>query len=289
MNSTIPSIIIGFFVLLVLFRFLELCRPKRERLRILRRGFWTDLAYWGFTPLVTKAVTRACVIVAVVPIALALYGTVDRDMLLRGFGPLSKLPIWAQGVGILIIGDFIGYWMHRAFHGRRLWKFHAVHHSSVDVDWLSAVRLHPVNDVVMRIAAAIPVLLLGFAPLALAAAVPFFTFLAILVHANLDWDWGPLRSVIASPGFHRWHHTDEDEARDKNFAGLLPIWDIMFGTYYMPKHERPSRFGTKTRVPKGLLGQMMFPFRKANSSRGVNRVKAVSQANCTQTGRVVTR
>jgi sterol desaturase/sphingolipid hydroxylase (fatty acid hydroxylase superfamily) len=179
--------------------------------------------------------------------------------------------------------------MHRAFHGRRLWKFHAVHHSSVDVDWLSAVRLHPVNDVVMRIAAAIPVLLLGFAPLALAAAVPFFTFLAILVHANLDWDWGPLRSVIASPGFHRWHHTDEDEARDKNFAGLLPIWDIMFGTYYMPKHERPSRFGTKTRVPKGLLGQMMFPFRKANSSRGVNRVKAVSQANCTQTGRVVTR
>jgi sterol desaturase/sphingolipid hydroxylase (fatty acid hydroxylase superfamily) len=62
--------------------------------------------------------------------------------------------------------------MHRAFHGRRLWKFHSIHHSSVDVDWLSAVRLHPANDVLMRVASAIPVLLLGFAPLALAAAVP---------------------------------------------------------------------------------------------------------------------
>jgi sterol desaturase/sphingolipid hydroxylase (fatty acid hydroxylase superfamily) len=39
------------------------------------------------------------------------------------------------------------------------------------------------------------------------------------------------RSVIASPRFHRWHHTGEAEARDKNFAGLLPLCDILFGTY----------------------------------------------------------
>ena len=60
------------------------------------------------------------------------------------------------------------------------------------------------------------------------------------MHANLDWDWGPLRSFLVSPRFHRWHHTSEEEARDKNFAGLLPLWDILFGTYYMPRERRPT-------------------------------------------------
>jgi sterol desaturase/sphingolipid hydroxylase (fatty acid hydroxylase superfamily) len=76
-------------------------------------------------------------------------------------------------------------------------------------------------------------------------------------------DWGPFRTVVASPRFHRWHHTDETAARDKNFAGLLPMWDILFGTYYMPKDERPTSFGTATPVPAGLAGQMVFPFRKS--------------------------
>jgi sterol desaturase/sphingolipid hydroxylase (fatty acid hydroxylase superfamily) len=65
-----------------------------------------------------------------------------------------------------------------------------------------------------------------------------------------------------SPRFHRWHHTDETEARDKNFAGLLPLWDILFGTYYMPKGRRPFHFGTSTPVPAGLFGQLAFPFRR---------------------------
>jgi sterol desaturase/sphingolipid hydroxylase (fatty acid hydroxylase superfamily) len=63
------------------------------------------------------------------------------------------------------------------------------------------------------------------------------------------------------PRFHRWHHTDESEARDKNFAGLLPLWDILFGTYYMPRDRRPASYGTATPVPTGLLGQLIFPFR----------------------------
>jgi Fatty acid hydroxylase superfamily len=67
-----------------------------------------------------------------------------------------------------------------------------------------------------------------------AGVAPPITLFAILFHANVDWDWGPPRSVIAAPRFHRWHHTGEAEARDKNFAGLLPLWDILFGTYYMP-------------------------------------------------------
>jgi sterol desaturase/sphingolipid hydroxylase (fatty acid hydroxylase superfamily) len=67
--------------------------------------------------------------------------------------------------------------------------------------------------------------------------------------------------LIVSPRFHRWHHTDETEARDKNFAGLLPLWDLLFGTYYVPADLRPSHFGTTDTVPQGLFGQLIFRFR----------------------------
>ncbi len=263
MPPTLQGVLIGFAVLFIAFRLLQLLRPPEKRLPVLRRGFWTDLVYWGFTPLVTRAITRVSVILAVVPVALLIYGRLDKELLLHGFGPASRLPVWQQAVVMLAIADFIGYWMHRWFHGRRLWRFHAVHHSSVDLDWLSAVRLHPVNDALMRIAGAVPLLALGFSPTALAGIAPVLTLMAILVHANLDWDWGPLRWAVVSPRFHRWHHTDEANARDKNFAGLLPLWDILFGTYYMPRDRVPQQFGTASPVPAGLIGQMLFPFRRA--------------------------
>lgn len=281
MTPTLQGLAIAFVVLLVLFRLLELLRPRERRLPLLRRGVWTDLCYWAFTPIVTKAATRIAVIVALVPVALLLYGRLDRDQLLAGYGPLARLELWQQAVLMLLIADFIGYWVHRAFHNGWLWRFHAVHHSSRDLDWLSSVRVHPVNDAVMRIAAAVPLLLMGFAPLALATITPVLTLLAILVHANVDWDWGPLRSVLVSPRFHRWHHTDESEARDKNFAGLLPFWDIVFGTYYMPPGRVPQAFGTSTPVPEHLVGQLVFPFKRQRAPSEAPAVRPVNAQHST--------
>jgi sterol desaturase/sphingolipid hydroxylase (fatty acid hydroxylase superfamily) len=259
-GPTLTGLAVAFVILFVVFRALELTHRRDARLPVMRRGLLTDAAYWLFTPFVTKAITQLCVAAVAIPFALLVYGRVDRELIEHGFGPAGRLPLWLQAIAILVIGDFVGYWMHRAFHGGRLWRFHAVHHSSVELDWLSSVRLHPVNDALMRIAGVLPVLALGFAPVAVAGIVPVLTLMAILVHANVDWDWGPLRSVVVSPHFHRWHHTDEEQARDKNFAGLLPLWDILFGTYHMPRDGRPTRFGTATLVPRGLLGQLAFPF-----------------------------
>jgi sterol desaturase/sphingolipid hydroxylase (fatty acid hydroxylase superfamily) len=261
MNATLPSVVTGFVVLLVVFRLIERTRPKGRRLRILRRGFWTDLAWWVVTPLTTRVLAVATVFAVLVPVAWLIYGRIDRAMILHGYGPLSRLPLWTQAIGIVLVSEIVGYWMHRAFHTTRLWKFHAVHHSSVDLDWLSAVRVHPVNDVVMKLATSAPILLLGFAPVAVAGIMPALTLLAIGLHAHVDWDWGPLRGVIASPRFHRWHHTDETEGRDRKFAGVLPVIDRIFGTYHMPKDRCPQTFGTRMPVPDGLLPQLAFPFR----------------------------
>lgn len=197
-TPTLTGIAIAFVILFVAFRTFELMRARERRLPVLRRGLATDTAYWLFTPFVTKAITRVSVAAIAIPFALIVYGKVNRDLLEHGFGLLGRLPLWVQAIAILIIGDFVGYWMHRAFHGEQLWRFHAIHHSSVDLDWLSSVRLHPVNDALMRIVGVLPVLLLGFAPIAVAGIVPVLTVMAILVHANLDWDWGPLRGVISS-------------------------------------------------------------------------------------------
>ena len=261
-QPTLIGIVVGFVVLTIVFRLLELTRSPDKRLRLFRSGYLTDLAYWLFTPLVTRTATAVAVAIAVAPFAYLIWGRLDRELIIHGFGPMARLPLWAQAIALLVIGDFIGYWMHRAFHRERLWRFHAVHHSSEQLDWLSSVRLHPVNDIVMRVASAAPLLLTGLAPIALAGITPLLTLLAIALHANVDWDWGPLRAIVASPRFHRWHHTGEAEGGNSNFAGLFPLWDVLFGTYYMPKDARPARFGTETAVPASLIGQLVFPFRR---------------------------
>src|ERR1700674_2668633 len=105
MPPTVQGLLIAFAALLATFRVLQLLKLRDQRLPLLRRGFWTDLAYWAFTPLVTRAVTRITVLIAIVPIALLVYGKVDKELLLHGFGPASRLPLWLQAVLILVLGD----------------------------------------------------------------------------------------------------------------------------------------------------------------------------------------
>ena len=266
MTPDLKNLTIAFAILFVVFSTLSWLRRRRTGRALIRAGFWTDVTYWFFTPVINRMVVPISLLVIVVPVAILVWGRVDRQAIQHGFGPLSRLPFWGQAALIIVTGDFVGYWMHRAFHRGRLWRFHAVHHSSTELDWLSSVRVHPVNEIVMRLASVAVILPLGLAPLAFAAIAPFLTLFAILIHADLDWDWGPLRRVVASPRFHRWHHTDETAARDKNFAGLLPLWDILFGTYHMPKGEVPASFGTETPVGQNLWTQLWGPFSRQSKA-----------------------
>ena len=260
-----------FIALLVLSAFFWLveslfaANPRQPRL-LERRGLFTDIVYWFVTPLATRTIAQ----IGLGVILIAIYRTdvtSIRAMLLERDTALASQPLWLQTMEMLAVGDLIAYWVHRWFHGRLLWKFHAVHHSSEHLDWLSAVRLHPVNDWVARWIQVSALVVLGFTPAAVAAYVPFLTFYAIFIHANVSWGLGPLGSVVASPKFHRWHHTSEDEGLDKNFAGLFPWIDLVFGTYYMPAGRLPERFGLKNeRVPEGLLGQLAYPFRRARAT-----------------------
>ena len=266
MGPSLGGVVLGLLVLGAVLWPLERLWPAVPGQPLRRRGLLTDLAYWFFTPLVTRAITRTGVIVAVVVLALLAGVPLDRAHIQAFVSTPRRLargqPAALQVLEVLLLGDFIAYWTHRLFHGRWLWPFHAVHHGSKELDWLSSVRLHPVNDLLSRVTAVIPLLLLGFSPGVLAGYVPFLTFYAILLHANVPWTFGPLRYVLASPAFHRWHHTSEEEGRDKNFAGLFPFLDLAFGTFYLPRGRQPERFGLdREEVPAGLLAQLAYPFR----------------------------
>ncbi len=218
------------------------------------RAAGTDLCYWFITPVVVR-VSRAMLMIA--GIAFLFGGRAP------GFVAVQQLPIWQQCLAIQLGQDAMLYWMHRAFHTPVGWRFHAVHHSPTVLDWLSALRNHLVNNVLTFILAEVIVLLLGFSPAALIILAPLNVIWSSMVHANLNWTFGPLRYLFASPVFHRWHHTLEADGLNKNFAPTFPFLDLLFGTFYMPPGQLPEHFGNGERdFPEGFLGQLVYPFSK---------------------------
>jgi sterol desaturase/sphingolipid hydroxylase (fatty acid hydroxylase superfamily) len=259
--------LVAFTLLAVVFSFLERLFPSIPGQKRWRRGAGTDLVYWLVTPFVFKPIGRGMTGLSLFVLAVMLKAGHDRASILawieQGHGPLGRLPPGMQGLLALLVADFSAYWLHRLFHGKRWWQFHAVHHSPVELDWLAAVRVHPINEFAISVVQAVVLVGLGFRPQVLAGVLPFFTAYAILLHANVSWSFGPLKYLIASPVFHRWHHTSQAEGLDKNFAGLFPLWDLLFGTFYMPKDRMPMRFGViHDEVPEGFWKQLVWPFRR---------------------------
>ena len=207
MSPTLFGTLTALVVLSVLFAVLERVLGRSGR-RAFTRSWWTDVAYWFFTPLVVRAVSRVIVVLPFLLLVALGLTSIDglRAREYTGFGPISRQPIWLQAIEVYLLADLVSYWAHRKFHSGRWWPFHAVHHSSEDLDWLSSVRVHPVNSLLMNLLQAAPLALLGFNPFVTVSAAPVFTFYAILLHARVNWTYGPLGYVIASPAFHRWHH-----------------------------------------------------------------------------------
>ena len=176
---------------------------------------------------------------------------------------VASQPLWLQVIEIMVLTDLTQYWVHRVFHRVPfLWRFHAVHHSTRAMDWLAGSRMHLVEIVALRGLTVIPMYVLGFGEWALKAYILYIYLHATLIHANVRFDLGWLKHVIATPRFHHWHHGIEKEAIDVNFAVQFPVLDRLFGTYYLPGDKWPSGYGVGGHpVPAGYLRQLAYPFR----------------------------
>ena len=237
------------------------CNPGRPWWR--KREIVTDVCYWFLIPLAARFVRIGLLVMG----AAIIFDIHGADALIKfyndGFGPLAEMPLWAQALTFLVVSDFLLYWFHRWYHGAHLWKYHAVHHSSEEVDWISAARFHPVNILFGTVLVDVALLLAGISPNVMLWVGPFTTASSAFVHANLNWTLGPFKYVIAGPVFHRWHHTAADRGGNMNFAGTFPIWDILFGTFYMPENELPDAYGIDDKqFPDGFAGQLLYPFRQ---------------------------
>jgi sterol desaturase/sphingolipid hydroxylase (fatty acid hydroxylase superfamily) len=231
------------------------------------RAAATDLLYWFVNPLFARLCRTALLAAG---IALLFAGRPP------GFALIRDLPLWAQCIAIMLLQDVMLYWLHRAFHTPRAWRFHAIHHSPALLDWLSASRNHFVNTLFTFILADVVVQLLGFSVAALLVLAPINIAYSSMVHANLNWTFGPLRYVFASPVFHRWHHTLEEEGLNKNFAPTFPFFDLVFGTFHMPSGKLPVHFGNGERAfPDDFWGQVVYPFLYEKKQRAAENAEKV--------------
>jgi len=230
---------------------LERLFGRREQ-PIFRSGFWTDMTYFFISTLAVQLTTLMTLAPAMVLFKWAQFESVQTFV--------KSLPWVVQFLLIMLSTDIVQYWVHRTFHiVPWLWKFHAVHHSTDAMDWLAGTRLHLVEQIGTRALTFIPVFILGFDLVPMAAYVVFITFHATFIHANVRFYYGPLKFVVATPQFHHWHHAIEREAIDKNFAVHFPVLDLLFGTYYLPD-QWPSGYGIHDKVPRGWLRQFFYPF-----------------------------
>jgi sterol desaturase/sphingolipid hydroxylase (fatty acid hydroxylase superfamily) len=240
--------------------------------KVFRRAFLSDLIYYFLNNLIPKAIL-------VVPMALV--GWAVHLVVPGGFyARVAALPLGIRFAVALVVGDVGFYWGHRWSHEiPLLWRFHAIHHSAEEMDWLVNTRTHPLDMVFTRLCGFVPIYALGLSQptgqtLDYVSLLVVFTstLWGFFIHANLRWRFGLLEWVIATPAFHHWHHTYEGPL-NRNFSAMLPWVDVLFRTHYVQKQEWPIRYGTDTLVPSGLSGQLLEPL----SRRGGAGLEAGAQ------------
>jgi len=178
---------------------------------------------------------------------------------------VRAIPVLPQLLLCILVADLAQYWTHRAYHEvPYLWKFHSVHHSAKTMDWLAGSRQHMLELIFTRICVVGPLFVLGFSEGVMNAYIIIVGFQAVFNHANVHLPWGPLKYIIVTPDFHHWHHSQDDEAIDRNYAAHYAFLDYIFGTAVkVPKHKPfPERYGVVgDYMPDGFVNQQMFPFR----------------------------
>lgn len=233
-----------------------------ERLVALRHDQSIFRAKWGYDLIYTFA-NKILVALGLAVVVILIGGALSA--LLPDGVPVwvAALPLLVQVLAAIVIADIGFYAAHRLFHTVPwLWRFHAVHHSIEELDWLAAARVHPIDQIITKGTSILPLFVLGISSEALAVYGVIYLFHSHLLHANVHIPFGPLRWLVASPEFHHWHHANQKEAYDKNFSGQLVLLDILFRTAHMPKGERPTRYGVDDPIPGNYLLDLAYPFKR---------------------------
>ena len=233
------------------FTILERIFPYNKGQKVLREGFFNDLALYTIAQSYLLSIIIFTFIIK----------TIDNTTGLSRLQLFTNIPIWIQLIFFTITHDIYIYWMHRWQHSNKfLWRIHEVHHSTKKVDWLSGSRSHAFEILINQTVEFLPIVLLGSPPEVIAYKGVISAVWGMYIHSNLNMKSGWLQKIINGPEMHRIHHTT-GKGRNRNFATKFAIWDWIFGTAYL-LNERAEEYGLKTYFPQNFFKQFVFAFRR---------------------------
>jgi len=241
-------VVIGPIIFLLIF--LERIIPFKK-IPFFRSGFFSD---FGWYSIIQNQLLQLLII-----------NYLRQFSLTHHFRLISGLPLWVQVIIILIVFDFATYWGHRLLHESDfLWRFHELHHSSIEIDWLSGLRQHPVD---LLFAAVINALLfcLSGADFRVAEIIAVIvTVHGIYSHSNFKNKIGKLQYLFISTEMHRMHHLRDIKYQKANYGTVFSIWDWIFKTARYPNEEeyKDIPFGTEENYPQNFLEGNIHVFRK---------------------------
>jgi sterol desaturase/sphingolipid hydroxylase (fatty acid hydroxylase superfamily) len=225
-----------------------------RRQPILRTDLLADLGYYFLNGLIPTLFLS---------VVFGVLGAIARQIIPPSFYvEIGALPIAVQIMLAFAIADFGSYWGHRLMHEAPwLWQFHAIHHEPAQLDWLVNSRAHPIDIIFTRMFGYSLVVIVGLGAPGSGSGNMIAQILVIggviwsfFIHANVRLRLGWFEQILSSPHFHHWHHSRDDHA-NHNYAAILPVYDRMFGTFYMPDYRPPS-FGI---APKNRPEALMTP------------------------------
>jgi sterol desaturase/sphingolipid hydroxylase (fatty acid hydroxylase superfamily) len=214
------------------------------------RGFFHDAAYWCYY----RSGLHQLLLTAL------LFGFLGPKLAFLKLPMLGHLSLISRGVLWLLVSDLTSYWVHRLQHASRFfWAFHATHHAQEHLSFMTTTRFHPVDHFLADTVKFIPQMALGASPLSWLPLYLATDFFAITQHSRIAWRLGPLSKVLATPWFHSFHHSIDARHHNKNFGGLLSIWDYVFGTA-VDSAKQPAEYGLADIKMPTLLSSLVQPF-----------------------------
>ena len=171
-------------------------------------------------------------------------------------------PVGAQVALMLVSAEFPRYWLHRFAHTNPLlWRLHAVHHSVHKLYWLNVGRFHPLEKALQFLLDALPFMLLDVGEQVIALYFVFYAVNGFFQHSNIELRHGPLNYLISTAELHRWHHSRRVSEANNNYGNNLIIWDLVFGSWFLPKNRSVDELGLKNAdYPMDFGSQMTTPF-----------------------------
>lgn len=233
----------------------------RRPVAVFRPGWRTDAAYFFMSHVLVQLILILVTATTTLAVSTAKAPGVQEWV--------GGLPFLAQFLLAVFVADAAQATLHRCYHRVMvLWRFHAVHHSSPELDWLAGSRVHFVETVLTRSIVLLPLLFLGFSQSAVNAYAVLVGIQAVVAHANLGIRFGWLEYVVVLPRYHHWHHARHIDYWDRNYAIHLPVIDMLMGSFKLPRDGSwPEEYGVFKReeVPVGIVAQHLAPFRGERS------------------------